>query len=486
MKKLISFISFVLVVIFLMGSVPAFGEGNMEWTEFHKEDTIVRDGFTFDVGGLYACESWEEDEFLYKAAEVVKYTGDDETVTVPGEIDGYKVWCIRGGAFDNVPAKKIILPDNLERLTSWAFENCPNLQTIVFGKAAPTEIEPSWDILPCTRNCPSFKRFVVANDNLIYATIDDGVLIRDSKISGYDYNKMIMDYPEGRPSDSYYLRKEVRYASQHSFAYTSNLKYVSFGYNKMHLSEFIFADSSVAAVMLDAKCVPSGYAFDYSNVKYVFYKGTKEQWKDRLGTFSDHFRSDCVKDKDIKVIYNAKDVEKVFTDVSTSAWYRGATEFAYNAGLMDGVAKDRFGPGDPETRAMLVATLWRLEGKPKAKTKAPFTDLKQDWYIPAVNWAYEKGIVDGLTKTKFSPGGTLTREQLATIMYRYAEYKKLDTKARADLSGYKDASKIHSYAKDAVSWAVASGLIKGTAPKKLSPLGITTRAQVATILLRQA
>ena len=479
MKKIISLIVFMLVLVMLAGFVPVYAS---VWYDFDKEGTVVRDGFTFDVGRLTVeYEDWDE-ESLGNVAYVTKYTGTAETVVVPEEVDGYRVWEISDDAFDNVPAKKIVIPDTVESLGR-AFVNCPNLETVEMGKALPSTDRSYLSILSFTRNCPSFKAFSVSPDNRYYTTIDKGVLIKDSKFQGYDYYKTIVDYPEGRDDESYFLRKEVRLTSETSFAYTSKLKYVSFGYEKMRLELRTFYNSSVVAIMFGKGCEPSSYLFDASNVKYVFYKGTKDQWNNKL---IGGLRSDCVKDKNIKVTYNAKDITTVFTDVKTTSWYRGATEFAYNAGLMDGVAKDRFGPGDPETRAMLVATLWRLEGKPKAKKKAPFTDLKQDWYIPAVNWAYEKGIVDGLTKTKFSPGGTLTREQLATIMYRYAEYKKLDTKARADLSGYKDASKIHSYAKDAVSWAVASGLIKGTAPKKLSPLGITTRAQVATILLRQA
>ncbi len=486
MKKLISLVSFIFVVIFLMGSVPAFGEGNWEHRDFREEKTIEKNGFTFIAGQLYFVDAWAgEEEFLGNCAVLKSYSGKDEVVNIPGEVDGYKVYKIEYHAFDNIPAKKVIVPDTVDEMHEPLFVDCKNLETVDLGKVDVYDDSSIVEIgLRYTENCPSFKGYIVSQDNRTFTAIE-GALIEDHKYR--EYNSIyLIEYPEGATRDCYFLPKKVRHTYWQAFNNVKNLKYVSFAYGKMGLASNIFKNSSVVAVMLGKDCFLQPETFDESNVKYVFYKGTKEQWNEELVCYDRHLRSACVKDKDIKVIYNAKDVEKVFTDVSTSAWYRGAAEFAYNAGLMGGVEKDKFAPEGAMTRAMLVAALWRQEGKPKAKGKSPFTDLKQDWYTPAVNWAYEKGIIDGYSKTKFAPDGKLTREQIAAIMYRYAKFKGADVSSRADLSGYSDKAKIHSYAKNAVSWAVAIGIIKGVTAKKLDPRGNATRAQVATILLRQA
>ena len=181
------------------------------------------------------------------------------------------------------------------------------------------------------------------------------------------------------------------------------------------------------------------------------------------------------------------DSTTIFKDVKSNSWFKKAVDFVYTYGLMNGMTEDTFAPNAAMSRAMLVTVLWRAEGSPEPKGSAPFTDLKAKWYKKAVAWAYENEIVKGMTATTFAPDAALSREQIAAIMYRYSEYKGGDVSARADLSGFPDGSKTHSYAKDAMSWAVAEGLISGVKQGSvhyLDPRGNATRAQVATILLR--
>ena len=150
---------------------------------------------------------------------------------------------------------------------------------------------------------------------------------------------------------------------------------------------------------------------------------------------------------------------------------------------MNGVAEGKFSPDATTSRAMIVTILWRLEGWPEAADSA-FGDLTQDWYIRAVNWAAENGIVNGMSADRFAPNDPITREQFAAILYRYAEYKGKDVTASADLSRFTDAYGIHEYALDAMSWANAEGLITGLTETTLDPVGKATRAQAATILFR--
>ena len=174
-----------------------------------------------------------------------------------------------------------------------------------------------------------------------------------------------------------------------------------------------------------------------------------------------------------------------FTDVSETDWFHDAVQYVYDNGLMGGVGDNRFAPNNPTTRAQLVTILYRLEGEPAVTGQSGFTDVEPDtWYTNAVAWAAANGIVNGVSETQFAPGNNITREQLATILFRYAEAKGYDVSAAADLSGFPDAGDIQSYATQALSWAVAEGLLQGFEDDTLRPQGNATRAQIATILMR--
>ena len=174
-----------------------------------------------------------------------------------------------------------------------------------------------------------------------------------------------------------------------------------------------------------------------------------------------------------------------FTDVDPAKWYHEAVDYAVRKGLMNGVADDKFDPDGSTTRAMLVTILWRLEGESADRTDNPFRDVKPNqWYTDAVLWASENGIVNGYGDGTFGPMDTLTREQFAVILQRYAKYKGLDLSKTADLSAYADAGCISAWAKDAMQWANAEGLITGRTATTLAPKGSATRAEAAAILMR--
>ena len=174
-----------------------------------------------------------------------------------------------------------------------------------------------------------------------------------------------------------------------------------------------------------------------------------------------------------------------FPDVTEGDWFYDAVRYAYENGLMDGVGDSLFAPNSDTTRAQLVTILYRLEGEPEVSGTSGFTDVEAGtWYTDAVAWAAANGIVNGVSETEFAPGKDITREQLATILFRYAEAKGYDVSARADLSAYTDADQIQSYAAESVAWAVAEGLIQGFEDNTLRPAGNATRAQIATILMR--
>ena len=173
-----------------------------------------------------------------------------------------------------------------------------------------------------------------------------------------------------------------------------------------------------------------------------------------------------------------------FPDVAEGDWFYDAVRYAYETGLMDGVGDSLFAPNSETTRAQLVTILYRLEGEPEVSGTSGFTDVEAGtWYADAVAWAAENGIVNGVNDTEFAPGDDLTRQQLVTILYRYAESKGYDVSASADLSSYPDAGQVQDYAQPAMAWAVAEGIVEGV-DGNLNPAGNATRAQIATILMR--
>ena len=154
---------------------------------------------------------------------------------------------------------------------------------------------------------------------------------------------------------------------------------------------------------------------------------------------------------------------------------------------MNGVSKTKFSPNTPTSRAMIVTMLYRMEGEPATSANAGFKDVPAGkYYTNAVNWAFEHEIVNGYNATTFGPGDDLTREQLVTILERYAKYKGMDVSKgeAAYLTGFTDADKISNYAVKAFRWDVDAGIINGMTKTTLSPKTNATRAQVATMLMR--
>ena len=173
-----------------------------------------------------------------------------------------------------------------------------------------------------------------------------------------------------------------------------------------------------------------------------------------------------------------------FTDVDTDDWFADAVQYMLDNGMMNGVTDTTFGPGTTTTRGMIVTILYRLEGEPDT-TASSFTDAASGmYYADAVAWAQANSIVTGITETIFAPDQAITREQMAAILYRYAQYKGYDVTASNDLSSYTDASRISAYATTAMQWANAEGLITGNTSTTINPTGNATRAEVATILMR--
>ena len=214
---------------------------------------------------------------------------------------------------------------------------------------------------------------------------------------------------------------------------------------------------------------------------------TVERSADRWQGGSSSPKKPAVKEEEKPVKPSEKPVftENTFNDVKPDNWHYEAVKFVYENGLMTGT-ENGFEPDIPMSRAMLITVLYRMSGE-ASKGSSSFTDVQDgEWYADAVAWATEKGIVSGTGNSMFSPDLSITREQTATILFRYAQYKKISIPEKTDVkpSDFEDFQGISDYSEDALLWAVKSGIIQGVTETELMPASYSTRAQIATILMR--
>jgi len=184
---------------------------------------------------------------------------------------------------------------------------------------------------------------------------------------------------------------------------------------------------------------------------------------------------------DLPAIYSVPS----FSDVKKTDWFYEAMYYVVSRGLMKGISEEKFDPYSDSTRGQIVTVLWRLEGSPLTNASSKFRDVKaSDYYANAVSWAAKNNIVAGYTMDDFAPNESITREQLATILFRYAKYRGMGVDSRANIDSYSDFEDVSYYAKTALSWANSVGLIRGVSEDYLDPSGSAKRCQIATILMR--
>ena len=173
-----------------------------------------------------------------------------------------------------------------------------------------------------------------------------------------------------------------------------------------------------------------------------------------------------------------------FTDVKETDWFYDAVGYVYENGMMSGTGNNQFSPNVTTTRGMIVTILYRLEGSPAVSTSS-FDDVAAgEYYANGVSWAAANGVVSGYGNNLFGPNDPITREQMATILHRYAQHKEYETTVSGDVSSFTDGASVSSYAVEPMNWAVGIGLLSGVGNNMINPTGNATRAQVATILMR--
>ena len=185
----------------------------------------------------------------------------------------------------------------------------------------------------------------------------------------------------------------------------------------------------------------------------------------------------------VSAVFTGKYTSLPFNDVSYGDWYYNAVQFVYSRGIMDGVDYYKFAPNGTITRGMIVTMLWRMAGEPFEMPVTSFTDVEIGrYYTTAVAWACRNGIADGMGESTFGPNDAITREELVTLLYRYAQYFGHSC-IGTSIEGFADAGSVSSYAYNAMCWAYKAGVVTGTTGSRLNPQGTASRAEAAQMIM---
>lgn len=471
-KKLLGIILMCFVFVFLFATltpnayaaeiigIGTCGEG-IEWT-------LDRDGLlTFSGTGEmgYPDNEWDRDKIIsVEIKEGITFVSaalnscrNLKTVSFPSTVNKIEI-----EAFELCTSLEgVIIPNGVTTIGYRAFQSCTNLKNIVIPESVTTIDSNAF----CS--CSSLESIA----------IPDGVC----KIGQYAFSDCTslknVQLPDSLENIEIGVFKNCTALRQIGIpAKVSSISYFAFsGCTNLRR---IFIPGSI--IKIDNVAF-----FDCYDLAEVYYSGTEAQWNEIvIGEGNDPLL-------DAARYYGAEGlplqpITEQFTDVNEKDWFCDAVKYVVGNGLMNGISENKFAPNTPLSRAMLVTILYRFWGAPKVTGVTPYTDVESGrYYTNAVIWATEKGVVNGYGDGTFGVDDTVTREQLATILLRFtSNVAHQDESPRADLSTFSDENSIHNWARDGMEWAVAKSIITGRTASTLVPLGNTTRAEAATMLMR--
>lgn len=486
-------ILFSLLIVLLLGLVLAAGicaedadlpvPGAEESSEGSDVKEVKENGFTFQIKDGEAT--------LVRMLSV-----DEYAVFIPEEVQGCPVTRISSYISVQSPTESyndsanrfsgLVVPASVKRIDSNAFWDCNELQNVYLCEG----VEYVGD-------------YAFGDD--VVLTLPDSLLAIGEGESYGEYDRRPRVYAsEGSVGHEYAQRIGAKFYSNRTSGGTmtgfyANMQFVVKNGEATLLDCVGIIDPFLPAYIdtYPVTCLGSGF-YTFLSQRYLVLPPTLTSMApDWIGDYGPEALTlvyypgtpaeELVKDFHFPYMSIYEALAVPFDDVPTDSWYYGAVSFAYHNRLMDGVSSVKFDPHATMTRAMLVTVLWRLDGG-HAAGPSPFTDVPNgSWYTEAVLWAAENGVVNGVGNGKFNPNGTVTREQIAAILCRYAELCGVDVSADASLTYFPDGSQVSSYAVGPMKWAVKTGLIGGRKNGNtlyLVPHDGATRAEVAAILMR--
>lgn len=360
-------------------------------------------------------------------------------------------------------------------------------------QAEPQESEEEAEEVEIFSN-PAGYYYLKLDDGTIAITFYEGKekeLTIPSNIDGYTVSMIYWGaFGENTTIEKVTIPSTVTAIEYYAFSTCNNLKEVSLpsGLKKIGRGAF-YNCNAMDSVIIPKNVTEIGeWALGVSDVVYNSYDEEKNEWDITVKTVPDF------------IIYGYEGTEAQtyadenginfavlaeYGDVNPGDWYYRYVNWAYANGLMTGYDNGNFGPADNLTRGQFATILYRYEGEPETAFDASaFPDVVGDmYYSNPVIWAKDTGVVGGYDNGNFGPNDNMNREQLATMMFRYAKYKGYDITARADLGAFPDAANVNTFAKEAMQWAVAEKLITGD-NGNLNPQGTANRAVTATIVNR--
>ncbi len=273
-----------------------------------------------------------------------------------------------------------------------------------------------------------------------------------------------------------HLGDEITTIGEWAFAFCESLKEYTLGENITYvgLCGFEFVNALERVTILNPNCYfePFSLGAELGSVIRGYPDSTAEEYAEKYGLSFEALPEENRPEPPFTI--------EDFTDCDAE-WYQEGIDFMLRRGYMNGVGKDTFAPDNTLNRAMVVTVLYRVDGTPEAEGSSAFADVAEGlWYSDAVAWAGETGIVNGINATTFAPTKAITREQIATILWRYAG----EPEAEGDLNAFTDAGDSSDYAQKAMSWAVSVGILQGTGKGELNPTANATRAQFACMVHR--
>ncbi len=438
---------------------------------------------------------------------------------------------IGDSAFSNCDGKfrNVQLPESLESIGDGAYYGCDYLETVTLGANVRSIGEGAF--ADCYR-----VRFAVSEENAVFSTDENKALYRDN-------GRVLLCWP-GYSGGEVTIPAQVKEISYHAFAFNQRITAVTIPTTVEKVGECAFEYSSIQKVIYDADYakVPAFCFFHCDKLEEVELGEAVTTIEDcafyLCGSLKEITLGVRVSHADVCAFASCANMEQVtvmnplcdlfidsfgwmegvvirgyvgstaeeyakewgyafealpeesrpemeltvedFTDCNAQ-WYRDGIDFMVRHGYMNGVGEGTFAPDNTLNRAMVVTVLYRVAGTPETEGASAFADVAEGlWYSDAVAWAGEKGIVNGINATTFAPTKAITREQIATILWRYAG----EPEAEGDLSAFTDAGDISDYAREAMSWAVSVGILNGTSKGELKPTANATRAQFACMVQR--